>query len=271
MSPTISPEESIRAGRLGEALQTLQQRIRTQPGAAKDRIFLFQVLALLGQWERAAAQLKVAGELDSANLIMVQIYRHAITAELLRARVFDGTSTPVLFGEPDAWLGGLLQALQLVAQGHYVQGAELREQALQQAPASTGTLNGERFEWLADGDSRLGPCLEIIVDGKYMWTPFERVRRITMEPPTDLRDLVWAQAIITWSNAGQTPALIPTRYWGTEANGDDQQRLARKTDWVSHPGETYLGLGQRMLATDAGEYPLLEVREIAIDDPAVQS
>jgi type VI secretion system protein ImpE len=267
----MSPEESIRAGHLDQALQDLQQRIRSQPGAAKDRIFLFQVLALLGQWERAVAQLKVAGELDPANLIMVQIYRHAMTAELLRARVFDGTSTPLLFGEPAAWLASLVQALQLVAQGHYVQAAELRDQALQQAPVSTGTLNGERFEWLADGDSRLGPCLEIIVDGKYMWTPLERVRRLTMDPPTDLRDLVWAQAIITWSNAGQTPALIPTRYWGTEAQGDDLQKLARKTDWLSHPGETYLGLGQRMLTTDAGEYPLLEVREIVIDAPAVQS
>jgi len=267
----MTPEASIRAGRLDQALQELQQRIRTQPGAAKDRIFLFQILALLGQWERAAAQLKVAGELDPANLIMVQVYRQAITAELLRARVFDGTSTPMLFGEPDAWLGGFLQALQLVAQGHYVQAAELREQALQQAPASTGTLNGERFEWLADADSRLGPCLEVIVDGKYMWTPLHRVSRITMDAPTDLRDLVWAQAIITWSNAGQTPALIPTRYWGTEAQGDDPQKLARKTEWVAQAGETYLGLGQRMLATDAGEYPLLEVREIVIDAPAVQS
>jgi type VI secretion system protein ImpE len=267
----MSPEESIRAGQLTQALQDLQQRIRSQPGGAKDRIFLFQVLALLGQWERAAAQLKVAGELDPANLIMVQMYRHAITAELVRARVFDGTSTPLLFGEPEAWLASFLQALQLVAQGHYAQAAELREQALQQAPTSSGTLNGERFEWLADADSRLGPCLEIILDGKYMWTPISRVRRIAMEPPTDLRDLIWAQAIITWSNAGQTPALIPTRYWGTEAQGDDQQRLARKTDWLSHPGETYHGLGQRMLATDAGEYPLLEVREIVIDAPAVQS
>lgn len=267
----MSPEESIRAGKLSQALPELQQRIRTQPGAAKDRIFLFQLLALLGQWERAAAQLKVAGELESGNLIMVQLYRQAIQAELLRARVFDGTSTPLLFGEPQAWLAGLLQALQLIAKGHYVQAAELREQALGAAPTSTGTLNGERFEWLADADSRLGPCLEVVVDGKYMWTPIDRVRRLTMDPPTDLRDLVWTQAIITWSNAGQTPALIPTRYWGTEVQGDDQQRLARRTDWVSHPGETYLGLGQRMLATDRGEYPLLEVREIIIDVPAIQS
>jgi type VI secretion system protein ImpE len=92
-----------------------------------------------------------------------------------------------------------------------------------------------------------------------------------MQPPTDLRDLVWAQAILTWSNEGQTPALIPTRYWGTDTQGEDPHKLSRKTDWQSHPGETYFGIGQRMLATDAGEYPLLEVREIVFDAPAVQS
>ena len=267
----MSPEESIRAGHLTQALQDLQQRIRSRPSDPKDRIFLFQVLALLGQWERAAAQLQVAGELEPANLIMVQIYRHAISAELLRARVFAGGSTPLLFGEPDAWLAGLLQGLQLLAQGHHAQAAELREQALQQAPTSAGTLNGERFEWLADADSRLGPCLEVIIDGKYMWTPIERIRRIKIEAPTDLRDLIWTQAIITWSNAGQTPALIPTRYWGTDVQPEDQLKLSRKTDWATHQGETYLGLGQRMLATDAGEYPLLEVREIVIDAPAAQA
>ncbi len=261
----MSPEESIRAGQVSQALQDLQQRIRTRPGDAKDRIFLFQLLALLGQWERAAAQLKVAGDLDSAHLILVQIYHQAITGELLRARAFSGASTPILFGEPDAWLAGLLQGLQLLAGGHYEKAAELREQSLQQAPTSAGTINGERFEWLADADSRLGPCLEMIVDGKYLWTPFQRISRISIQPPTDLRDLVWTQAIVTWSNAGQTPALIPTRYFGSDAQADDQLKLSRKTDWAAHPGETYLGLGQRMLATDAGEYPLLEVREIVID------
>ena len=37
--------------------------------------------------------------------------------------------------------------------------------------------------------------------------------------------------------------------------------MARRTDWQEKPGETYLGSGQRMFATDVGEYPLLEISD----------
>lgn len=264
----MSPEESVRAGQLSQALQDLQQRVRANPADAKSRIFLFQLLAVLGQWERAATQLNVAADLDSSTLILAQIGRQAIAAEHLRTRIFAGSSTPVLLGEPAPWVALLLEALRLVAEGHYEKAAELREQALQDAPATSGTINGERFEWLADADSRIGPCLEIIVDGKYLWVPFDKIRSLKIEPPADLQDVVWVQAIVTWTNAGQGPALIPTRYCGTEAGEDDALKLARRTDWLSQPADTYLGLGQRMFATDAGEYPLLEIREIVFDAAA---
>lgn len=261
----MSPEESVRAGNLSQALQDLQQRIRSQPGDAKSRVFLFQLLAVLGQWERCATQLKVAADLDSSNLILAQIGRNALQAEQLRAHVFSGSTTPVLMGEPSAWVALMLEALRLSASGHHEKAADLRGQALQDAPAISGKVNGEPFEWMTDADSRLGPCLELIVDGKYLWVPFERIRSIKIDPPADLQDVVWTQASVVWANQGQVPALIPARYVGTEASDDDVLKLGRRTDWITHGADTYFGLGQRMFATNAGEYPLLEVREIVFD------
>ncbi|HEY5809697.1 MAG TPA: type VI secretion system accessory protein TagJ [Povalibacter sp.] len=259
-----SPEESVRAGNLSQALQELQQRVRGNPGDAKSRIFLFQLLAVLGQWERAVTQLNVASDLDASTLILAQVGRQALQAEQLRTRVFAGATTPMLMGEPAQWVGPLLEALRLGAEGHYERAAELRTQALELAPTTSGTINGEKFEWIADADSRLGPCLELIVDGKYLWVPFDRIKSLRMDAPTDLQDAVWMQTIVTWTNQGQVPALIPTRYAGSET-GDDTLRLSRRTDWVAHPADTYFGLGQRMLTTDAGEYPLLEVREVTFN------
>ncbi|HKE97192.1 MAG TPA: type VI secretion system accessory protein TagJ [Povalibacter sp.] len=264
----MSPEESVRAGNLSQALQDLQQRVRNNPGDAKSRIFLFQLLAVLGQWERAGTQLKVASDLDPATLILAQVGRQALQAEQLRARVFAGATTPMLMGEPAAWVPLLLEALRLAAEGHYDRAAELRGQALESAPATSGTINGEKFAWIADADSRLGPCLELIVDGKYFWVPFDRIRSLRMEAPADLQDVVWMQTIVTWTNQGQVPALIPTRYVGTESADDDVVKLSRRTDWTEHPADTYFGAGQRMLTTDAGEYPLLEVREIVFTHEA---
>lgn len=264
----MSPEESVRAGNLSQALRDLQQRVRANPAEAKSRIFLFQLLAVLGQWERAATQLQVAAELDASALILAQVGRQALQAEQLRTRVFDGSTTPMVMGQPAAWVALILEALRLAAQGHHEKAAELRDQALQDAPAVSGLINGQKFEWIADADSRIGPCLELIVDGKYLWAPFDRIKSLRMEPPADLQDVVWMQAVVTWTNDGQAPILIPSRYAGTEATDDDALKLSRRTDWLSKPAETYFGLGQRMFATDTGEYPLLEVREILFDTSA---
>jgi type VI secretion system protein ImpE len=263
-----SAEESIREGNLPRALEDLQQRVRRNPGAAPERAFLFQLLALLGHWKRAADQLKVLGELDAGALITVQMYQPAIQCELIRAEVFAGRVTPLFLGEPSEWTASLLQSLKLLGGGHFEAAAKLRDSALQAAPASSGTLNGERFEWVADADTRIGPCLELIVNGKYYWAEMATVRSLRLEPPADLRDLLWSQGIITLKNGGEVPTLVPVRY-PTEDTAvvTDAHRLARKTDWHELRPDTFVGVGQRMLATDSGEYPLLEIRELLLDSP----
>jgi type VI secretion system protein ImpE len=69
---------------LAETLAELQTRVRQSPGDPKLRNFLFQLLAVLGQWDRALAQLVVAGEMDAAAIPMVQMYGDAVRAEPLR-------------------------------------------------------------------------------------------------------------------------------------------------------------------------------------------
>ena len=116
-----------------------------------------------------------------------------------------------------------------------------------------------------------GPItLEAIVDGKYYWIPFTAIKRIRVEPPTDLRDVVWIPATFTWVNEGEVSALIPTRYPGSESTEDEAVRLARKTQWLEKPGELSVGLGQRMFATDAAEYSLLQIRQIELDHEEVE-
>ena len=63
----------------------------------------------------------------------------------------------------------------------------------------------------------------------------------------------------------------PTRYPGSESSEDNQIRLARKTEWLEKAEEVYLGLGQRMLATNEEEFPLMAVREIRLGPDASAS
>jgi type VI secretion system protein ImpE len=274
----MAAELLLRDGKVDEALAELTQQVRAKPSDAKLRTFLFQLLAVQGQWQRALTQLSTAGELDAATLAMVQMYREAIGCELLRAEIFAGKRSPVIFGQPDEWLALLTESLRLVAEGKHREAAELRNRAFEAAPATSGTLTLEtrrggdepesraaNFEWLADADPRLGPVCEAVFSGRYYWVPFSRIRSIVLERPADLRDFVWMPVHFVWANGGDTVGLIPTRYPASETSRDPLVRLARKTDWNEVSPDTALGAGQRMLATDAGEYALLDVRRIDLN------
>jgi type VI secretion system protein ImpE len=260
----MSAEENVRAGRLEQALADLQSEIRKRPGDGKLRVFLFQLLAVTGQRERAFDQLKMAAELDPGALAMKQTYERALAAEKVRDDVFAGRASPTLFGKPAEWMALLLQAVKLVAEGQFEAAARLREQAFEAAPTTAGKINGEDFAWIADADSRLGPMLEAVINGRYNWIPFMRLKKVVIEKPVDLRDLAWTGAQVTFANGGQTIALIPTRYPGSEAAPDARIIMARTTEWVDRDGDTHIGLGQRLLATDQGEFPLMDVREIEL-------
>lgn len=261
----MTAEEAVKAGRLDEALADLQARVRKQPSDAKLRVFLFQLLVVMGQWERALTQLKVASDIDPTTVAMLKTYQEALRCEVLRADVFAGRKTPLLFGKPAEWMALVVQSLKLTADGQFDEAAALREKAFEAAPATTGKINDQPFAWIADADPRLGPVLEAIVNGRYYWIPFARLREVKIEKPTDLRDIAWTPAHLTLANAGEAVALIPTRYPGSEASPDTRIVMARSTEWQEKPGGTYLGLGQRQFATDQGEFALLDIRTIALD------
>lgn len=275
-------EQSLREGKLRDAISQLQDQVRQQPAEAKHRVFLFQLLAVDGQWERSLTQLKVAGDLDASTLMMVQAYREAIQCEALRRSVFAGERSPLLFGEPEQWLALMMESLRCTAAEKYFEASDLRNQAYETAPTTSGTIvtgdaegEGRRFEWIADSDTRLGPVLEAYVNGSYYWIPFHRISEIQLEAPADLRDVVWMPAHFVWSNGGDAMGLIPTRYPGSELSDDDQIRLSRMTDWQEFGPGGYQGLGQRMLTTDDDcsydDFPLMDVRKITLDAPPPDS
>ncbi len=260
-------EQSIREANLSSALSQAQREVRSDPKEPKHRLLLFQLLALTGQWDAATNELKALAQLSPASIATVQTYLTTLEYEAQRGEVFAGKKSPVVLGKPQPWVGSLVEALRLVAKKRFEEAKGLREQAFEGAPAIAGTLNGEPFEWVADADSRLGPVLEVILNRGYYWVPFARIRKLVVDKPTDLRDLAWVPVTITFTNGGNAVAFVPTRYPGSEFSPNNKIRLARLTEWTERPGETFLGSGQRILTTDKGEYPLLDVRELTLESP----
>jgi len=269
--------ELLKSGDLGAALSAAKSAVKAKPTDARERTLLFQLLCVAGDWDRAASQLKVVAELDEAAAPMAQMYSRAIECELFREDVFAGKRSPLVLGEPNEWIGLLIEALRKNAEGKHEAARSMRDEAFERADAVGGRLSigatpdeaeTSEIAWIADADSRLGPVLEVIVNGKYYWAPFDRIAKVNIDPPEDLRDLVWTPGQFTWSNEGTAVALIPTRYVDSWKSDRDEIRLGRLTTWEEHEDGSWRGLGQRMLATDQAEAALPQVRSFELDLPA---
>jgi type VI secretion system protein ImpE len=264
VDPKAAAEAAIRAGSPKAALAALTAAVKAAPADPKLRVFLAQLMCVTGQWERAHTQLNVVADMDAAAGPMREMVGYALRCEKIRAAVFEGRRSPMIFGEPEAWLAGLIESLLRSGAGETELSRSLAGAAYDAAPATRGAIDGTPFEWIADADSRLGPVLEAMVNGRYYWIPFNRLARIGVEAPTDLRDMVWLPAQLQFVNGGEVIAMLPTRYPGSEKSDDEQVLMARKTEWREDGPDRWLGLGQRVLVTDQAEYDLLAVRTIEL-------
>src|SRR5438045_2760635 len=142
MSLSDAAEQNLKVGDPLAALARLQDDVRARPSDAKLRVFLFQLLCVVGQWERALNQLKVASELEPLALPMAQMYGDAVRCEAIRDEVFEGKKSPMVLGEPDQWLALLIEARLQAGRGEASHSEQLRLQAFEEAPPSTGNIDG---------------------------------------------------------------------------------------------------------------------------------
>ena len=257
---------------LTDELAELQAAVRKDASNSKLRVHLFQLLCVMGNWKRALAQLQVCAQMEAKALPMAQTYREAIKCELFRRDVFEGKRTPQIMGTPPTWVGAMIEALKLDGRKDFSGAAKLRESAMEEAEPTPFMVDGTKCEWIADADSRLGPVLEVIANGQYYWLPFQSCTGLILEPPTDLRDMVWAPGEVMLPNEGRVAVLIPTRYPGTEtvtsAESDDLKR-SKRTEWTEPEPGMWFGMGQRLWASDVAEHAILDTRLISMDVAAV--
>lgn len=265
------PAVALRESSLSQHLETIQSQIRRQPADADLRAQLFQLMVVQGNWTRASEQLKLSAELNAQAQPSAMLYEQAIAAERQRQRVLSGQEQPAVFGEAPEWFAELSQALMCDADAPE-EAARLRARAYDAAQACAGALviatdeSSSAFEWISDGDSRLGPVFEFMLGGRYGWLPFSSLRSVRLLPPEGLCDVVWAQAEVTLEDGRTQYGLIPARYPALAgqsfADLPDGTKLGRTTDWQVLHGETYAGVGQKMWMTDQGEYALLDIRSL---------
>lgn len=254
----------LRDGDIEGARAALVEAVRTRPADPQARMFLFQLLAVAGEWEKAAKQLAALAKLSPEAQMLSVVYGQAIAAEIVRADVFAGRAPMNQLVASD-WAEALVEAIPRFAAGDAQGAAARRDAAFDAAPDTPGSLDGENFEWLADADSRFGPSFEAIIAGQYGLVPFDVVERIESEGPKDLRDIVWYPVQIAFRGGQSVAAFLPARYPGSESDPDDAVRLARTTGWADAPSGQ-VGSGQHLWVLSTGEERgLLSLRLLAFE------
>lgn len=264
----MNVEKYIETGNLKAALEEIENAILAEPGRADLRLVLFQLLSIMGDWDRALVQLNEVAVLNQDATVLIRIYRELLLCEAFRAEVFTGEREPLLFGESNDWLATLIRSIQHTEAGNGAQASELVMEAVENAVPRSGTINDEPFSWFSDADMRLGPVFEIILEGKYYWVPISNIAEISFSEPENLHNLVWLPVQVQWVNDESSTAHMPTRYPGPATVQDVQSALARKTEWTDIGGGFYTGSGQRMFTTENAEYSLLQTRRIVFDPDA---
>ena len=217
-------EELVQAGRLAEALADLQGEVRKDPAnRATARSSCSSCCAVMGQWDRALTQLKVAGELDAdARCRWCRPTATRCSAKRCARDVRRQARARWCSASRAEWLALLLEALQLDAQGKHDAGrARCARRPSSRARHAPGKIDGKPFDWIADADRASARCWRRSSTAATTGCRSSACARSRFEKPTDLRDLVWTPAQLTLANGGETVALIPTRYPGSEKRAAD--------------------------------------------------
>lgn len=266
-------ETALRSGRLRDSLPLIEEAVRKAPGSLDLRVRLFQVLLLLGQWDRARHQLSLLPEFDRPQgddsphgdlAFGVPAWVALLDSEVERREVLGGRRPPRVLGEPGDWLALQAEVIRLIAQREFPAAARAVDRAREATPAPAGIIDGEAFAWIADADPRFGAVLEIVVERQYYWLPFDRMRKLEMEAPSNLQDRVWQSCTVELATGGTLGGYLPVRYPGSETSTDDAVVMGAVSEWSEPGGGLSLGMGQRLLATDVADKPLLKIRRIEI-------
>ncbi len=253
------------AGNLSGAIDQLIQNVKANPRDLKSRMFLFELLCFAGDFQRAERQLDAVAQTSGDVKVEMgaHLYRSVLQGELARLAFFTGANRlPKFLSEPPGYAAFHIEAVTKLRENEFEGLEKLLDESASSRKSLRGHNDGNPFEDFRDGDDLLGPFLEVFFQSDYLWLPFEQIKRVEIQPPRTLRDLLWIPAMVELHDKPLGEVFVPVQYYGSSRHPDDLVKLGRMTDWKTVGEGTLLGAGQRTFIADETECPLLEIRKI---------
>jgi type VI secretion system protein ImpE len=237
----MTPLALYRDGKLREAIKALGEELRSNPLDAKRRTFLFELLLFAGEYDRAEKQLDLLAGANAETAAGTLLYRSALHAERTRQSMFANRETP-----------------------------PSRQEAVH-----GGVLDGKAFSEISDSDPRIGANLEVFLAGSYTWIPIHYLRRLEIQPPVNLRDLVWASARVETSSDFRLQelgeVLLPVLCPLSSRHSDESVHLGRESVWEEDDVFGEIPYGAKMMVVDGADVPLLDISSVVWSAPEKES
>lgn len=249
---------------VAEVIANLErQQLHRQAPDLDGRWALFQWLCVVGDWPRALRQLDRITELSRPFAPTANRYRRLILGEVRRKQVFQAHAEPSYLVERPQWMARLLVALAFMQNGDHAAADTSRDIAFSMVSCPPLTINGERIEWIADFDSRLGPTCELLVDGQYIWLPFSQLHRLELDEPRTLLDHIWSPVTIALPGDRIKRGFMPMRYPDSE-HGVDDIRLSRRMTSRNVGRTGIICTGLRQWKTSLGTFAQSQVAKVEL-------
>ena len=252
----------LESGNLSGAIESALAMVKANPTDGSARIFLFELSAFAGDWERAKRQLDVIGHQDTTAMIGSKIYEQCIIAEGKRADFFSKGAKPEFLSTPPDYIYGLLTANNRVIEDNLTEARDFLDKAENERPAFACQINGKDAEDFRDYNDLTSSILEVIIKDSYVWVPFEQIEKITFSAPKSLRDHFWLQAALETDNGTNGDVFIPALYNNSWRSGNDKVRLGKVTDWRDIGEDIYVGEGTKLFATGSEHKTILDLETI---------
>jgi len=251
------------AGKLQDAIKTMNAEVRAKPGDVDRRGFLAELLCFEGSLERADKMLDLIGTQDPAAALGLSLFRQQIRAEMARREFFGDGRVPEFLGDPPDHLKLHLEASLALREGEMATAAKLLADAEEQRPKVAGLCNGEAFDDMRDVDDVMAGFFEVLTStGKYYWIPTESIATVEMHRPERPRDLIWRRAAMDVSEGPDGEVFLPVIYVTPGVEVDERTQLGRVTDYVGGEGEPVRGVGQRTFLIGEEAMPILEIQSL---------
>ncbi|WP_330982212.1 MULTISPECIES: type VI secretion system accessory protein TagJ [Enterobacterales] len=254
----------LKENSLASLQESFQHTLKKHPSDHEARRALASLWCIEEDWDKALLQADTLVKLEDAMSNQGELLKNLILSEMMRKKVLAGERKASQLEETSpAWLALLHQANQACFREEHEKADELRFQAFELAPVTSGQSEKlGAFEWIADGDGRLGPVCEFICAGGYRWVPFEHIRSLTVGAPQSLLDLLWIPATLD-TGARKWNGYLPARYPGTAQS--QSMKLGDETHWHQQSLMLTIGEGRKMWVTEQDEFSIMESGKLTFD------